>query len=49
MFEMTESLRNEGVTDWRNFFDLSVLTNARPEVQTNAEHSLLLIWPVLGQ
>jgi hypothetical protein len=29
MFEMTESLRNEGVTDWRNFFDLSVLTKTR--------------------
>ncbi|KAF2501185.1 sugar transporter [Lophium mytilinum] len=29
MYEMTESLRNEGITHWRNFFDLSVLTKTR--------------------
>lgn len=29
MAEMTESLRNDPVTEWRNFFDLSVLFKTR--------------------
>lgn len=29
MFEMTESLRDDPVTHWRNFFDLSVLYKTR--------------------